>query len=249
MIGDRRPSKLGLYLLASTQICLMLALLTVMVQLNLTQHVPAPIIEVQPIADRIVTDAYPSISSNLNQVSARVRLMTGSGSAVAISATLAITNHHVVNTNHSTVWVDALDENGCPVSAVFDVVAVDEARDLALLRAPATFKFSKWAKLHKEPMKWGDQIILVGCQNSHLPLPSTGYWIRKMPDGDDQLSVPSFWGASGGGVFDARSGEIAGIMVHWDDACTRGGITVFPNIFYCIPAQWVNDFVEHFNHH
>lgn len=235
------------------QVGLLTALLFTVVQLHRTQKVPPATVTVQPIyerlivQERIVTEAYCSISSNLNFVSVRVRTTNGMGSAVAISPILAITNLHVVIDDHgcaNTVWVDVTDDEDVSSAHVFDVVYGDEARDLALIQAPANFTFKHWAKLHAGKMSWGDQIIAVGCANSHLPLPSSGYWVRITPDGLGQMSISCFWGSSGGGVFDAKTGELAGLMVRWDSAFSKSGVTSMPNIFHCVPASWVVDFVE-----
>lgn len=227
-----------LMVLGASQLLLLLTLVVVVAQLWRTQRVPAPIINVQPTQERIVSEAYVSIPRSLNEVSARVRTASGAGSAVALSPTMAVTNFHVIKGTTSTVW---LDTAGGPI--VFDVFATDEARDLALLRAPANFKFKRWAKLHEKDMEWGDQVIAVGCANNHLPIPTVGHWIRV--DGSKaMLSISCFWGSSGCGVFDAKTGELAGIMVQWDHPVEREGATVYPSIFYCIPQNLVKDFMD-----
>jgi S1-C subfamily serine protease len=178
-----------------------------------------------------------------NDVTARVRSpFSGTGTSVAVSDRLVLTNFHVVAKAGvgGTVWIDA--SHG---TFVGKVIAFDQAHDLALVEAPADFAFKQWARLSKSQMKWGQRVFVVGCANGNLPIPSAGYYVREAGNGT-QISALSFFGSSGGPVFNADGG-LVGLVTIMDKPAEQDGQKVFPNyIFYCTRTTWMAEFLEPF---
>jgi S1-C subfamily serine protease len=199
-------------------------------------------------APHVVMTAAPprggtNIPSWFNDVTARVRSpFSGTGSSVAVSERLVLTNFHVVAKAGigGTVWIDA--SHG---TFVGKVIAFDQAHDLALVEAPTGFAFKQWARLSESQMKWGECVFVVGCANGNLPIPSAGYYVREAGNGT-QISALSFFGSSGGPVFNADGG-LVGLVTIMDKPAEQDGQKVFPNyIFYCTRTTWMAEFLEPF---
>ena len=125
------------------------------------------------------------------------------------------------------------------------MLARDQARDLAVLTIPAENAFKRWARVSKRVLDIGDPMLAVTSANGNLPLCTEGYYARRTPEGLFQMTVPAFWGSSGGPVFDAATGELVGLVNRMDKPIEfEKGIVFPPFICYCIPSDWISDFLK-----
>lgn len=187
-----------------------------------------------------------SVPSQLEYVTVRFRTDVGSGSGVAISSTEIISNFHVIQAAQNsggTIWADATRQDGSLDSFVATVERIDGARDLAVLSVPKGHEFKIWATLSTRQPLWGEPILAAGCAASNLPVPTQGYFTRRMPNGRWQLSLLSFFGSSGGPVFDT-SGNLIAVIVSCEKPSFVNGREIFPSyIFYSVPSDWISEFL------
>jgi len=105
--------------------------------------------------------------------------------------------------------------NGKSSWTVCKVVAVDQKRDLCLLRAGADIPvLSKLCG--KEEQKIGETVMIVGCPSGVPPCVSIGKLTDKTPNVEGKLweaAAKFYHGNSGGPVFDALNGQVIGVAV------------------------------------
>ena len=117
--------------------------------------------------------------------------------------------------------IHILDKNDPPKMSVFSakVEIYDEAQDLALLRIMSNKKFIHVAHIlpgnDVPKLQLFSRIYAVGCPLGNNPLPSYGEISSKGKKVGDQnfwmINAPTFFGNSGGGIFQVESGKLIGI--------------------------------------
>jgi|GEM_PF-5316749 len=178
---------------------------------------------------------------------------SSSGSGCLLSSKgLILTNNHVVNKRKVVqVW---LTDRRTPVEA--DVLAVDAATDLAIIRLRETADLAKGIKMpkisRKEPTV-GQPVFTVGFPVPDImgrqPKYSEGVVNSLTGSSDDpiyiQHSVPIQPGNSGGGLFSA-SGEIFGVVNSTLNSLSllKNSGSIPQNVNYAVKSRRVWDFVE-----
>ena len=140
-----------------------------------------------------------------------------------------------------SVQVDLFDAAGGPRTLNCKVTRIDEANDLALLEAPEVLTHQAVLGLgaaHSMPI--GQPLLAVGAAQGHTPYTATsGFLAAKSSELRSgaylwQGSFMSWFGNSGGAIFDARSGFLVGLL-------TRGDA---PNCSYFVPVDTIAGFLE-----
>lgn len=117
------------------------------------------------------------------------------------------------------------------------VLIVDKDRDAALLMTeeelPVAFEMDTEAMV-------GSPVVVGGCPAGTTPSATMGFLTSKDPELGGhvkctvwQVSVPFFYGNSGGPVIDAESNKVIGILVA-GLSDSRGGL--IPGVAICIPS-------------
>jgi len=158
----------------------------------------------------------------LRQTEADV-IVTGWGSAVAIdlSAYGLASRRYLLSARHLVIQKNgkglAPGELALEVNSAWTgvrVVAVDDKADLCLLECEKDLP--ALARLGKGDDDVGDQLWVIGCPRGVAPCVSYGRLTSKTPNVEGRLweAAAKFWhGNSGGAVFNARTGTIAGVAV------------------------------------
>jgi S1-C subfamily serine protease len=169
----------------------------------------------------------------------RVRTEKGSGSAVAIATQCVITARHVVEGSSAQVELDIYDVHGTFRSINGTVIALDDESDLALIRVsedlPAVAVLGLDEARNALP---GDPLVCVGATAGGTAWNSTAGYLsaRGAPEINNtfwQMSVPIFFGNSGGAVYEAKTFKLIGISVAMNSFCSS----------YFIPAHTIQAFI------
>lgn len=206
------------------------------------QRIPRPVINISP------HEMYAPVSRDMEKQTVRIWTPKGNGSGIPVADDLVVTNYHVIKgcEEGRTVWADITTEHGTERHAA-TIVTMDAARDLATLRIQG-YKFEKIVELNDNPMEWGETVIMVGCPQGHMPVPTRGYYVRHA-NGKILVSCLGFWGNSGGPVFDANSGRLVGLCNETEQPKEIPGklqqSPVFAGyLFYCVPASWIREHLQ-----
>lgn len=197
--------------------------------------------------------------SNLYEASFLVRTEDSSGSGTVFRDShgelLILTAAHVVEgTKHVLLRQSVVlcGERLAGVSIDGDVIEVDETLDLALIRPRSAKAFSEWCRHVAVIYKGngvpdvGTAVVHVGSRLGEIGERSISFGTisgiaRKMESDNarlDQHTAPASPGSSGGGIFDAHTGELIGVL-------TRGISDTFS--FY-VPARDINQFLKNTLH-
>ena len=208
------------------------------------ERVPSPVINFN------VSHRFSRIPSELQEVTVRIRANSSSGSGVILDKKRCLTNAHILKNcrEGTTVWVDVAHENEIRPK-VGQIMSLDQARDLALIKLTGESEFERVAKISKTSGQWGIPIIAIGCPNGHFLVPTQGYYHRPTSSGD-LVACLGFWGNSGGPIFDATTSEFLGILRQMDTPFRTGQYqanNVYPIfLFYSIPLETIKDYLaEH----
>jgi len=194
---------------------------------------------------RIAVAANAPTPAKPRQAASPTQRSSGSGFFVSTAGHI-ITNRHVIDgCGKVTVSIDDVDK---PVT----VESVDEANDLALLKAPsgsmapATFRQSRRANL-------GEQVVVAGYPLSGLLSEglnvTTGTISALAGIGDDprviQITAPVQPGNSGGPLLD-KSGHVVGVVVSKLNAAKAFKLTgdIPQNINFAIKDSLVRGFLD-----
>lgn len=201
--------------------------------------------------------------AGLYEASVFVRTTEGSGSGTIFrdrhGELLILTAAHVVGLENQALCIQTTITAGARISGVAvdaDVIALDVERDLALLRPHTPEAFSLWvarngnhvAKIYRGKtipsvttmvVHIGSRLGIVGERSVSFGIVS-GIARSMESDGAvlDQTTAPASPGSSGGGIFDAHTGELIGVLV-------RGYTDTFS--FY-VPARDINVFLKNSKH-
>jgi hypothetical protein len=233
-------------LLAWSMIMLLLCILSLAYRVHqlAKERIPNPVVNFN------VTQRFSKISSELQEVTVRIRTNESRGSGVILDKKVCLTNAHILRNcrEKDTVWVDVVHENEIRPK-VGQIINLDQARDLALVRLTGDSEFERVARISKVPGQWGSPIIVIGCPNGHFLVPTQGYFHRPEPKGD-LVACLAFWGNSGGPIFDAITNEFLGILREMDAPFRTGQYqanNVYPIfLFYSVPLETINQYLaEH----
>lgn len=200
---------------------------------------------------------------SLYEASFMVRTPTGSGSGTVFRDShgelLILTAAHVVEGDKEVLLVQTTTLVGQRISGVAidgDVIAIDSALDLALIRPHSAEAFSLWVERNgnhiatiyngKEVPGVTTPVVHIGSRLGTVGERSVSVGIisgiaRTMKDCGavlDQDSCPSSPGSSGGGIFDAKTGQLIGVLV-------RGYSDTFS---FFVPARDINRFLKKTQH-
>jgi S1-C subfamily serine protease len=150
------------------------------------------------------------------------------------------------------VGVTIYGADGRPAETVeSELVAYDEAKDLALLRLASTKTYPDVARLASRDelrdVSVFTPIYAVGCPLGHDPLPTTGEiaTLRKEVNGERfwMMNAPTIFGNSGGGVFHRETRRMVGVSVM---ICTYAGAvsTPVPHLGILNPLAQVYDWLD-----
>ncbi len=155
-----------------------------------------------------------------------------------------VTNRHVVGTSAA---VDIKMSNGKILSA--KVVAKDEKKDLALLKADATT--SAWMRVSQgsKELNLGDAVFTIGFPNPIMQGMEPKYTDGRissqagMMDNKDfyQVSIPVQPGNSGGPLIDMKSGWVVGVITLRLDRTADGRSA--DNVSYALKGTVLRTFV------
>ncbi len=197
-------------------------------------------VKVQVGAHNSMAASVAQISASAHKASVRIRTADGSGSAVAIAPQILITARHVVEGSSPQVVIDIFDQYGSWRSINATVIALDDEADLALIRVsedlPAVAVLGLDEARNAAP---GDPLVCVGSTAGGTAWNSTaGYLSSKgAPEIDNtfwQMSVPIFFGNSGGAVYDPKTWKLVGISVAMNSFCSS----------FFVPAHTIKSFLD-----
>src|SRR6185295_1912273 len=174
------------------------------------------------------------------------RSSTGSGIIVSREGTM-LTNRHVVQ---QCVGYEVIDDTDRKLGATLQ--AVDETRDLALLKTEEGFRNAAPFRKDITP-KLGEAVTVVGYPLAGVlgTKPTVGFGhvsstvgLRGDPT-QMQISVPIQRGNSGGPVLD-QSGNVIGVVVSKLDALKFAQATgdLAQNVNFAIRGEFVRDFLQ-----
>lgn len=190
----------------------------------------------------------PRIDESFRSMSARIRTLEGCGSGVAISEDMLLTNEHVIGENES-VLVDVWStEKNQYITVPGVVVKIIHSSDIAAIKIDG--RFSSWTRMSSRQMSWGDNLVCVGCVGASLPIPRTGVFVGIVGSGPQQgqlqIQANVYPGSSGGGVFDADTGDLVGIMAGMEPPMRlENGLVLHPQfIGFAVPVEWISMFAK-----
>lgn len=199
----------------------------------------------------LVQERFSAIPIEFGEQTVRLTTTRGIGSGVAIrgeKSDLVATNAHVLDgcSEGDTVWIEGRTPEGFS-KFTGKVISIDRARDLGIVEVSSGVRFKTVAKFADKDPQWGQPVIMVGCPNSHLPIPTRGYYGYRY-GGTILIACNAFWGNSGGPVINS-AGQVIG-LAHRIDKPHRmgGGISpqqIYPTyLFFCIPYDWIQDHLK-----
>jgi S1-C subfamily serine protease len=185
-----------------------------------------------------VSEKFSAIPLDLLRCTVRIHTDSGVGSGVAISKNLLITNSHVVTGLFpgDTVWIEMAGKKGWYKTAG-KIITIDKARDLSVIKIPSRFKFKNTANLVDKDPVWGSAIVMVGCPKGMMPVPARGYYGYRY-GGKMQIVCASFWGNSGGPIFNGR-GQIVALAHKLKFSVRSGRPVLASHLNVCIPYDWI----------
>ena len=141
--------------------------------------------------------------------------------------TYILTAYHVIKDNRASddrdqlpIEVDFYSDHRPRETATANIVAIHKKFDLALLevRRPIIAVEVGLASTERcRALGVFSPVVTVGCPLGYPPMPTRGELTskRKMFDGQAfwMTNAPTIFGNSGGGVFDAQSGQLIGLLV------------------------------------
>lgn len=195
------------------------------------------------LAARLRVEVLPKPDAFDLRALVRVRTDYGSGTGVIVSDRRVLTAAHVCDGMPYIVWIDIFDPTtGAHVRTLnCKVLRLDEINDMALLETPERQPHAVPLALgaaYKMPI--GQRLVAVGASKGHTPFTiNEGRLSAKMADLPAiswlwQASFTVWFGKSGGAVFDAESGELAGLITAMDA----------PDCSYFVPAGTLACFLE-----
>ena len=133
--------------------------------------------------------------------------------------------------------------NGKSTWTTCKVVAVDQKRDLCLLRA--AMDVPVLSKLcGKQEQQVGGTVMIVGCPSGVPPCVSIGKLTDKKPNVEGKMweaAAKFYHGNSGGPVFDALNGQVMGVAVA---GVSNGKGDMFRDKALFSPAAEIRAFIE-----
>lgn len=172
----------------------------------------------------------------------------GSGVGVAVSNKYAMTCYHVVSDvgKDGTAWVEWKDEDG-QHSSVVSVVALDAARDLAIIKILDESKsFKHYATLSENKMLWGAPIVAIGSPGYKPLAPFDGRFVEHGEGpGMDIIQALCVPGHSGGAIFDTMTGEVIGLNSRlFGFMEVSGNPVLIIHEYLIVPSKWMLDFIR-----
>lgn len=122
------------------------------------------------------------------------------------------------------------------------VVAVDQKRDLCMLRAAIDVPLSRLADNEKAEI--GETVMIVGCPSGVPPCVSIGKLTDKKPNVEGRLweaAAKFYHGNSGGPVFNPLKGSVIGVAVA---GVSNGEGDMFRDKALFSPAGEIRNFIE-----
>ena len=198
---------------------------------------------------------FPSVPPVMMRNSAKVRCAHGQGSGTFIGPREVLTALHVIQSENDegVKQFEAMIEveirrivRGLPVTMWLPctVKRHDANYDLAILEVDTDLPSrAPVAASMPEP---GAAVFIVGCPVGANVTPSLGFLATAGGLGPDsapwlaETSANSFLGNSGGGVWNANTGELIGVLVQFRGARTAfGGFMAAPNGSLFVPIAHV----------
>lgn len=170
------------------------------------------------------SDSEPELPRLRENYGATVMIRTGEsahGTGVVVShCGHILTNEHVVNASDGNLRVYT-ESSGEPFGA--DVIAVDEAHDLAIIHINHTFEHVAIVETDDTELHPGDESYSIGYPHDMGQTVSRGY-VRMLRFSDDNPDYPPLIrdatmlrqrlepGTSGAGIYSVRHGRLIGLM-------------------------------------
>ena len=202
--------------------------------------------EMTPVDGAELEEALKLACERAASKPAPARSASGSGIVVGREGTI-LTNRHVVQ---QCTGYEVIDDTDRKLTATLQ--AVDEARDLALLKTEEGFRNVAPFRKDIQP-KLGEAVTVVGYPLAGVlgTKPTVGFGhvsstvgLRGDPT-QMQISVPIQRGNSGGPVLD-HSGNVIGVVVSKLDALKLAQSTgdLAQNVNFAIRGEFVRDFLQ-----
>lgn len=159
-----------------------------------------------------------------------IEIGTGSGFA-AFDKDIIITNHHCIEGDVYSLQAERADHSVFPIESV---IAYDEEKDIAILRAPES-NLTPLATGDSMNLKRGEKTVAIGSPIGFQQMVSTGIFSNylNMETYSRILSTASIsHGSSGGALFNNR-GKVIGV--------TSGGYESGNDLYYSIPIHYVQE--------
>lgn len=201
-----------------------------------------------------VSSAVPNIPAELSKSAVMIRVVdaegnvTAGGSGVIVEKRLIITNNHVVSSVDVKGRVQVHLDDRIIIGSVIDK---DPPRDLAVIST--TEDLEGVISGLKFDMNYGDGIIIIGAPLGVMDVPTIGLFNRftEISGYGPALVVAcnSFYGNSGGPVFDAKTRKLIGIAFRLIGPVQVGpAYAQMTHVTFCIPAatvmRYLNDLAE-----
>jgi S1-C subfamily serine protease len=141
--------------------------------------------------------------------------------------TYVLTAYHVIKDNFVTkegekepVQVDIYPRKNDRITVISEVLQVQTELDVALLRIRTNLIANPAKPADPEILAGLDlfsKVVTIGCPLGYEPMPTRGELMSRSKVFDKRtfwmMSAPTIFGNSGGGVFDAGSGCLLGLLV------------------------------------
>ena len=161
--------------------------------------------------------------------------LTGTGSGfAALDSDIIITNHHCINGNVYSIQAERADHSFFPIESV---VAYDEEKDIAILRAPES-KLSPLATGNSKNINRGEKTVAIGSPIGLQQMVSTGVFSNYLNFENYSiiLSTASISHGSSGGALFNNHGKVIGI--------TSGAYESGNDLYFSIPMHYVQELYD-----
>ena len=132
------------------------------------------------------------------------------------------------------------------------VVAHDVPLDLALIEVQGEYLFQDLARLptrgQLDELRVFSPVYAIGCPLGYSPLPTRGELTSRAKEQDGvhywMINAPTIFGNSGGGIYDARTHAMVGVLSRISAYNRRAIDVAVPHMGLVLPLDQVYDWLE-----